>query len=173
VGLACAKLLAPACESILLVGRYRPSLGRAREQLGPQISAEISTKLTSLQSASIVMLATSSSRPVLFAQHLCPGTAVFDLTEPSNLSRDCLAGARDGRFRIFRSGRVCAQGVDLTQIDPSLPKDTVYACLAEALLYALDSRFVSHSVDVPDVELMSSMMETARRWNILPSLDSR
>ena len=82
-------------------------------------------------------------------------------------------GARDGRFRIFRSGRVCAKGVDLTQVDPSLPRDTAYACLAEALLYALDARFVSHSVDVPTVELMNSMMETARRWNILPSLESR
>jgi predicted amino acid dehydrogenase len=173
VGLACARLLAPACKRILLVGRYRPSLTRARTQLGPHTPVDVSTTLRSLESADVVVLATSSSRPILFAQHLRPEAAVFDLTEPSNLSRDCIEGARDGRFRIYRSGLVRAKGVDLTQIDPSLPRDAAYACLAEALLYALDARFVSHSVDDPTVELMNTLMETARRFDLLPSLESR
>lgn len=171
VGLGCAKLLAPAAGSMLLVGRFRPSLKRACAGLHGAV--DVSTRLDSVRSADVVILATSASEPLLFSDDLRDGVTVFDVSEPSNLSKDCLARARAGRIRVLRSGLVRVPGVELQRVDPSLPAQCVHACLGEALLHALEDRFDAHSVGAPEVEPMRVLAAAARRWGIEPRLEPR
>jgi predicted amino acid dehydrogenase len=145
IGSICARLLAQEVAELYLVSP-RPerllSLSRQIAEESPRIKGRLHVSRVAadfLPRADVIISTTSAVDPIVDVASLRPGAVVCDVARPPDISPEAAASRND--VLVIESGEICLpEGSKLT-VDIGLPEGTIYACLAETLLLALEQRF--------------------------------
>jgi predicted amino acid dehydrogenase len=167
IGSICARLLAPQVQELFLVSpRPERLLALAsvilREQPHLQGRVRLSRVVGDfLPLADVVITTTSAVDPVIDVAALKPGCVVCDVARPPDIKPDAAAARKD--ILVIEGGEIkLPDGAELTY-DIGLPPGTIYACLAETLLLALDQRFghftLGRDIDPQKVRLIEEIGE--------------
>ncbi|MET7641813.1 aminotransferase class III-fold pyridoxal phosphate-dependent enzyme [Streptomyces sp. NPDC005438] len=147
IGAVMAELIAPHCDSVVLVGR--PGSERRLRALADRLSAQtkisISQDLDALRDCPIVVSATNSADPVIAPQHLAEERKVLicDLAVPGDVHP---AVASLPNVTLVSGGRIQLPGLQTPHFPGiTLPPGIVYSCMAEATLLGLEPKTPSPS----------------------------
>ena len=155
IGKTCVKVLAAACESIVLVAP-NPSklelLKKEVEEIDSKVEVIAATSsYDELPKCDVIITATSVYEGSIFDMNrLKPGALVVECSRPLNISKEEAASRPD--VLVINSGEVTLPGENVKQrVELALPKGTVYACLAETILLALEGLYEPFSLsrDIP------------------------
>ena len=151
IGSACAQLLAPMVAELILIGRRRggvtpPLLAQVQAQIEAEGTCLVrtSTRLEDIREAHLVLSATSAARPIIQPQHLKHGAVVCDVALPSDVSRQVVRERDD--VLLIEGGRMDVPGDVDFGFDFGLPPGQAYACMAEAMVLALEGRYENYSL---------------------------
>ena len=131
------------CRDLQLVGRDRARLAALAEHLAgrsdgrrPRIS--IATDLSAVRGARVVVLAVSSSEPLLYPRHVAPGAPllVADLSVPTAVSPS-LAGLAEVTV-VPLAGTVPVPGEPGFRMAVTAPAGRAFCCAAEAMVLGLE-----------------------------------
>ncbi|MEM2591715.1 MAG: hypothetical protein QXI60_03930 [Thermofilaceae archaeon] len=167
IGEALTKLLGRHYR-LMLVGRASEMLFAFLDRMKGCLDREtvISSDLDALRDADIVITATNSLSLKLTAEMLKPGAVVYDLAQPPNADHPSFWWS-DKVLRLD-GGYVQAPGLQM-RFDLGLPKGTVFACLSETILQALEHDFRNH-VGRVDLVHVALTQHWARRAGFRPAL---
>ena len=145
IGKTCTQLLAGESAQLVLVGRQLEPLEDLRDQcisLGAQVS--ISTEISSIYEADLILAVTSAVHAVIEPQHLKPGAVVCDVARPRDVSRR-VAAERDDVL-VIEGGMVEVPGTPDFHFDFGFPPRKAYACMAETMALALEGRYEDYTI---------------------------
>lgn len=134
VAFGIARTIAPQVRKVIMVGRDLERLERSANTLRRANKAtEIvtTTEYSALLEADLIFTATSDPNPVIFPQHVKPGTWIFDEGRPADV--DDSVAALPG-VRVIPGGVVRPPGGMTTSLDLHFGEGAVPACLAETLI---------------------------------------
>jgi predicted amino acid dehydrogenase len=148
IGAACARLLVRAAEEVTLVSPETAKLLALKEsilQQTPDAKVVLSARAdTHLAAMDMVVTATSGAgKKVLDIMKVKPGCVITDVARPLDLPPSEVAKRPD--VLVIESGEIELPG-DVTMKKIGLPKNVVYACLAETIVLALEGRFENYTV---------------------------
>ncbi len=171
IGSACAELLAPLVGELLLVSRLEARLieEQGRIQAAGASRVRVSTDVSDIHGADLVLSATGAARPVIGPEHLKRGAIVCDVAQPPDVSPRVIRERSD--VLVFEGGIVDMPGVADLGFDLALPPGKTYACMAEAMVLALEGRYESYSLGkrVETVQVRE-MARLAQRHGFRPTL---
>lgn len=146
IGLACAEMLAPLVETLILVGRQEIHVSQARAEVEAAGGAKVrvSTQLDDIREADLVLSATSAVEPIIEPRHLKQGAIVCDVARPPDVSPAVQKERRD--VWIVNGGIVDVPGHVDFGFDLGLPAGQAFACMAEVMVLALEGRYESFSL---------------------------
>jgi predicted amino acid dehydrogenase len=146
IGKVCAELLANEVAELYLIGRNEDKLRRLHSTLIHQSSANlsISTDLSKLHRAKVILTVSSSVHAIIQPQHLQPGSVICDVARPRDVAAN-VADARNDIF-VFDGGMVDVPGNVKFNFDFGFPPGKAYACMAETIALALDERFEDYTL---------------------------
>jgi predicted amino acid dehydrogenase len=150
IGSICARLLADEVAELYLVSP-RPerllSLARQIEAESPQIAGHLRLSRHAshfLPLADVIITTTSTVDPVVDVTDLKPGCVVCDVARPPDIKEEAAAARQD--ILVIESGEIkLPDGADM-KYDIGLPPGTIYACLAETILLALERKFGHYTI---------------------------
>ncbi len=148
IGAACARLLALASDELWLVSPETAKLLQLKheiEQDDPRATVHVATDpATALPDMDLIVTATSAAgHKVLDIMNVKPGCVITDVARPLDLSAEDVARRPD--VLVIESGEVELPGTPRMK-NIGLPDGTVYACLAETIVLALEGRYESFTV---------------------------
>jgi predicted amino acid dehydrogenase len=143
IGKVCSKILAQYWKQLVLVAP-RPyklvDLSQEIKEIAPDCEIVYSTGTNGeLSKADLVITTTSAQgRKILDIDQVKPGAVICDVSRPFDISlEDCM---RRPDVLVVASGEVELPGDVKLDVDIGLSGTTVYACLAETALLALEGR---------------------------------
>jgi len=148
IGAACARLLVRAAEEVYLVSPETAKLLALKESIlaqTPDAKVTLSAKAdTFIADMDMIVTATSGAgKKVLDIMKVKPGCVITDVARPLDLPPSEVAKRPD--VLVIESGEIQLPGeVQVKNI--GLPKNVVYACLAETIVLALEGRFENYTV---------------------------
>lgn len=146
IGKPLSKMLLPLCRSLVLIGRRENKLAGLKDELG-SAGAKISANIEDINTADIVVTATSYPGSLIKAEYLKKKAIIYDIAQPINVvPRVCLE-----RPDIIRVDGCYSKipGIDL-KIDMGPPKGTTFSCLAETIMQCLEN---DHNNHIGEIEL--------------------
>ncbi len=162
VGSCVAQLLARRdAGELLLIARHPGRLETLRAALPQGARARVSTDMTDVRRADLVVLLTSSGEALLTSSHLKEGAVVLDDTQPRNTDPALKAQRPD--VLIVDGGLVEVPAMRLRG-SVGLPRGLAYACLAETMLLSLAGHRGHFSLRLPSVEQAETMLDLARHY---------
>ena len=145
IGRTCAQLLAGESATLILVGRRADALATLREQCqGKAADVVISTDVSAIYEADLILAVTSAVHAVIEPKHLKPGAVVCDVARPRDESRR-VAAERDDVL-VIEGGMVEVPGEPDFHFDFGFPPRHAYACMAETMALALDGRYEDYTI---------------------------
>ena len=146
VGLACAEMLAPMVGRLILVGRreIRLSQARAQAEAAGAVAVKVSTEISVVREADIVLSATSALQAILYPEHLKRHALVCDVALPPDVAPDVKRQRQD--VSLIRGGIVTVPGPADLGCDLGLPAGHAYAYVVEPMILALEGRYESLSL---------------------------
>ncbi len=141
VGFGICRMIAPRVGTLIMVGTDGGRLERSAETIQRRYAETRvvwTTNLAELRSASVIFTATSQVEPVVFAEHVRPGTVLYDVGRPADVHP---AVAEVPGVEVIPGGVVRLPGDVHFQIDLGYGSELVPACLAETVLIALEGSF--------------------------------
>ena len=163
VGSCLIELLAkrPLSSQLTLVARHQGRLeALAKKVCRDGLEVNVSTDMTSVREADLVVLLTSSSEALLGSEHLKDGAVVLDDTQPRNTDSHLQTQRPD--VLIVDGGLVEAPGI-IMRGRVGLPKNMLYACLAETILLGLEGHSGHFGIGAPKLEQAEYMLTVARK----------
>lgn len=163
IGRVCAELLAGEVGRLLLIARDRTRLEELRTRLKSGARAElvISTEMSALADAQLILTVTSAMHQVIRPEHIQPGSVICDVARPRDVSA-MLAAARDD-ILVIDGGMVDVPGRVDFHFNFGFPPGKAYACMAETIALALEGRFEDYTlgkeISRQQVEEITSMAE--------------
>jgi predicted amino acid dehydrogenase len=148
IGSACARLLALAADELWLVSPETAKLLQIKrdiEQDNPRAVVHVATDPSAaIADMDLIVTATSAAgHKVLDIMNVKPGCVITDVARPLDMSADDVAKRPD--VLVIESGEVELPG-DVRMKNIGLPDRTVYACLAETIVLALEGRYENFTV---------------------------
>jgi fatty aldehyde-generating acyl-ACP reductase len=146
IGSASAQLLSEAVPELILIGRRRDALHEVRNHITAQSAARvcIATNLESLPQADLILTATSSVGALVEPRHLKPGAVICDISRPRDVARSVVERRSD--VLVIEGGMVKVPGPVDFGFDFGFPPGKAYACMAETMILALESRYEPFSL---------------------------
>ncbi|UQN06362.1 glycerol-3-phosphate acyltransferase [Deinococcus sp. QL22] len=136
VAFGIARTIAPQVAKVIMLGRDLEKLERSALTLrraNKDTEIITTTSYDTLREADLMFTATSDPNPVIFPQHVKPGTWIFDEGRPADV--DVSVEAIPG-VRVIPGGVVRPPGSMTSNIDLQFGEGAVPACLAETLIIA-------------------------------------
>ncbi len=148
IGAACARLLALASDELWLVSPETAKLLQIKHDIerdNPRATVHVATDPSgALHDMDVIVTATSAAgHKVLDIMQVKPGCVITDVARPLDMSAEDVAKRPD--VLIIESGEVELPG-EVRMKNIGLPDDTVYACLAETIVLALEGRYENFTV---------------------------
>jgi len=150
IGKVCSKLLSQFWKKVVIVAPRAFKLIDLQSEileLSPGSEVEFSTEANEYLSHADLIITTTSAqgRKILDINQIKPGAIVCDVSRPFDISEEETLSRPD--VLVIASGEVELPGDNVQMnCDIGLPKNTVYACLAETALLTLEGRFESFSL---------------------------
>ncbi len=146
IGRVCAELLAGDVERLILIARNEKKLKDLRDRLGVEARAEliVSTNMSRLAEAQLILTVTSAIHDIIHPEHLQPGSVICDVARPRDVSA-MVAAARDD-ILVIDGGMVDIPGPVNFHFDFGFPEGKAYACMAETMALALEGRFEDYTI---------------------------
>lgn len=149
IGRVCSLIVSESFKEVFLVAPRLEKLLELKEEIreiSPATTVTISQKTGSfLGDVDLIITATSNqSGDVLDIEKVKPGAVICDCSRPLDISADAAAKRPD--VLIIESGEIDLPGNVKIEGDIGLPKPSVYACLAETVLLALEGRYEPFSL---------------------------
>jgi fatty aldehyde-generating acyl-ACP reductase len=146
IGQVCAQLLAADAPQMILIGKRMAALEQVREMVhergGDQVS--VTTDLTALRQADLVLTVTSALQEIITPEHLKAGSVVLDVARPRDVSRRVAEERQD--VLVIEGGMVSVPGAVDFAFDFGFPPGKAYACMAEVMTLALEGRYESYTL---------------------------
>ncbi|GGV19595.1 hypothetical protein GCM10010260_69340 [Streptomyces filipinensis] len=141
IGAVMAELIAPHCESMVLVGRpgSQRRLAAVADQLTGCADIRISEDMSHLADCPIVISATNAAEPVIYPHHLADDHKVLlcDLAVPGDVHPSV---ARLANVTLVSGGRIQLPGLQTPHFPGlTLPPGIVYSCMAETMLLGFEA----------------------------------
>jgi predicted amino acid dehydrogenase len=148
IGSVCARLLALASAELWLVSPESAKLLALKRDIERDTPGAVlhvaATPDEFLGEMDLIVTATSGAgKRVLDIMAVKPGCVITDVARPLDLSAADVARRPD--VLVVESGEIELPG-DVRMRDIGLPKNVVYACLAETIVLALEGRFETFTV---------------------------
>jgi predicted amino acid dehydrogenase len=148
IGSACARLLVRAAEEVYLVSPEAAKLLALKAsilQQTPDAKVFLSARADKdIAEMDMIVTATSGAgKKVLDIMKVKPGCVITDVARPLDLPPEEVAKRPD--VLVIESGEIELPG-DVKMKKIGLPKNVVYACLAETIVLALEGRFENYTV---------------------------
>ena len=148
IGAACARLLVRAAREVTLVSPETAKLLALKESIlreTPDARVVLSARAdTHIAAMDMIVTATSGAgKKVLDIMKVKPGCVITDVARPLDLPPEEVARRPD--VLVIESGEILLPG-DVRMKNIGLPKNVVYACLAETIVLALEGRFENFTV---------------------------
>ena len=143
IGSVCCRLLAKAFDEVILAGRNTAKLLALQQSIleeTPGVKLKITTKPDRyLADMDVIVTATSGAgKKILDITKVKPGCVITDVARPLDLSPEDVAKRPD--VLVIESGEIELPGnPEMKSI--GLPKNVVYACMAETIVLALEGRY--------------------------------
>ncbi len=173
VGLACAEMLAPLVERLILVGRREIHVSRARALVEAAGAANVcvSTRVEDIAEAELVLSATSGTWSIIEPRHVREGAIICRVAHTPEVSWDLRRERKD--VLVVDGGIVdVPEGVDFG-FDLGLPPGQTCACLAEVIVLVLEGRYESFSLGQKvEKEKVREIAHLARRHGFRPAARS-
>jgi len=144
IGSVSARLLAMAFDEVVIAGRDMKKLNELRDSIledTPDAKVVCSTDYDSLL-ADMDMIVTSTSgagKKILDITKVKPGCVITDVARPLDLPPSEVAKRPD--VLVIESGEIELPTPVKGMKSIGLPKNVIYACLAETIVLALEGRF--------------------------------
>ncbi|CAM3923162.1 aminotransferase class III-fold pyridoxal phosphate-dependent enzyme [Nocardiopsis rhodophaea] len=140
IGAVMAEIIAPHCESMVLVGRPGSArrLATVADRLARQVDVSIAEDLDALRDCPIVVSATNSADPVILPDHLAGDQKVLvcDLAVPGDV-HPAVAGMPN--VTLVSGGRIQLPGLQTPHFPGiTLPPGILYSCMAETILLGFE-----------------------------------
>ncbi len=158
IGSACARLLALASDELWLVSPETAKLLQIKQDIerdNPRAVIHVATDPSAaIDDMDVIVTATSAAgHKVLDIMRVKPGCVITDVARPLDMSAEDVAKRPD--VLVIESGEVELPG-EVRMKSIGLPDNTVYACLAETIVLALEGRYenftVGRSISWPKVK---------------------
>jgi predicted amino acid dehydrogenase len=148
IGSACTRLLAQAVEEVYLVSIEMSKLLTLKESIlkdTPDARLHLASRTDEfLPEMDMIVTATSGAgKKILDIMKVKPGCVITDVARPLDLPPGEVARRPD--VLVIESGEIRLPG-DVTMRHIGLPKNIVYACLAETIVLALEGRFENFTI---------------------------
>ncbi len=149
IGSVCARLIAQAIKDVVLVSIEPERLiefKRMIEAETPGAQVSIATRAGDLVAdCDLIITATSAfGQRIVDITRCKPGAVICDVARPPDISEQEAALRPD--VLVIESGEVLIPGDIEITYDIGLPPKTVYACLAETSLLAMEGRFEDYTL---------------------------
>ena len=153
IGRVCADLLADDVARLILIGRYEEKLEELRDKLKvragrvggrPRSELVISTKMSDLAEAQLILTVTSAIHDVIRPECLQPGSVVCDVARPRDVS--ALVAAARNDILVIDGGMVDVPGPVDFHFNFGFPPGKAYACMAETIALALEGRIEDYTL---------------------------
>ncbi len=147
IGGVCARMLARSVPKLVLMARSKSRLKVLAEQIHQESRTALSIEMDlgrALQSADIVITATSSGGGIIQAQHLKPGAIVCDVAVPHDVCREVAKLRPD--VLVIEGGLVQVPGDPCFNFDFGYPQGIALACMAETMVLTMENRFENYSI---------------------------
>jgi predicted amino acid dehydrogenase len=146
IGQVCARLLVDEVGKLILIGRDRLKLHNLQEELNatPRGQVKISTNLTDLEQAKLVISVSSALSSVIKPEYLQPGTIICDVARPRDVSAQVANTRQD--VLVIDGGMVDVPGNVNFNFDFGFPTGKAYACMAETMALTLEGRFEDFTI---------------------------
>jgi len=146
IGQVCADMLADSVERLYLIGRRHEALEELRDRLKVHARAEliVSTDMSVLSDAQLILTVTSAVHDVIRPEHLQPGSVVCDVARPRDVSA-MVAASRDD-ILVIDGGMVDVPGPVDFHFNFGFPPGKVYACMAETIALTLEGRLEDYTL---------------------------
>ena len=143
IGSVCARLLAKAAEEVYLVAPEPAKLLALKEDIeeetpGARVHVMAHTDRYLADMDMIVTATSGAGKKILDIMKVKPGCVITDVARPLDIPAEDVARRPD--VLVIESGEIRLPG-DVHMKDIGLPKNVVYACLAETIVLALEGRF--------------------------------
>ncbi len=146
---------------LILVGRRQDRLKEVFPDLIEANHLKITSNLSDIATADIVITATNHHDSFVKSEHLKENAIIYDLAQPYNVGPDVI-NKRPDIVRID-GGYVGIPDINL-KFNMGAPKGTTFACLTETILQALENdnkNYVGH-VNIDEIELLK---KRAQKYN--------
>ncbi len=148
IGSVCARLIAKVATEVYLVSPETAKLLALKESIlqeTPDAKLFLSAKADrNIADMDMIVTATSGAgKKVLDIMKVKPGCVITDVARPLDLPAAEVAKRPD--VLVIESGEIELPG-DVQMKNIGLPKNVVYACLAETIVLALEGRFENFTV---------------------------
>lgn len=156
IGSVCAQMLASDAGAMLLIGRRQEPLARVAQKAraaakrgraaaaGRDLPVAVTTDISRLTEAHVVVTVTSDVDAVIRPEHLRPGAVVCDVARPRDVSRQVAEQRQD--VLVIEGGMVAVPGPIDFGFDFGFPPGMSYACMAETMALALEGRYESYTL---------------------------
>jgi predicted amino acid dehydrogenase len=149
IGKVSAKLLALVFEKVVIIAPRLERLEQLKfelEKLNPKCEILISTDANHFAGVSDVLVTATSSvdQKIIDVMQLKPGCVVCDCSRPLDFSKEEARKRPD--VLIIESGELILPGSYNMTCDIGLPKNIVYACLAETAVLAMEQKYESFTL---------------------------
>jgi len=168
IGKAMAKLLIEEkVKKFILIAKsnaykYLTELKEEMKKINPSLVIKISSNISSIKNAELVIVATSSSETLIKSEDLKYRAIVYDVTQPQNISPEVIKERKD--VLVIDGGLVKTPGINY-HFDLGLSPETTFACMAETLILAAEGKYNCRLVGEVDLEKVKEMMELAKKYN--------
>jgi fatty aldehyde-generating acyl-ACP reductase len=167
IGSGIAKaLLKRGANKLLLIGKSPENIKELEKKIGSGPGLRYSISIADCISADLVVMATASAGAVLAAENIKQGAAIYDLTQPKNVSREILNGRED--IELFEGGEVLTPAIK-PNFDLGLPDGRSFACFSETVLLAMDQDY-NDSLGKVSVEKIEKMLDLAQKYGFKSAL---
>ncbi len=150
IGSACARMIAPRVERLVLVARNETRLRKFHDEVAGTLrcASEYTTDISSaVRRAQLILTATTSTQDVIEPAELRTGAVVCELSLPHDVGRRVARERPD--VLVIEGGNMVVPGNPRfervrepgTEFDLNLPARTALACMAETMILALEGRF--------------------------------
>ncbi len=155
IGSACARLIAPRVQHVVLVARNMTRLKKFHDAIkdelpcGSSITANVPEAVAQGQ---LILTATSSTQDIVEPEDLQTGVVVCELSLPHDVSRRVAQERPD--VLVIEGGNMLVPGRPYfervrepgTEFDLGLPKKTALACMSETMVLALENRCENYTL---------------------------
>ncbi|WP_027480832.1 glycerol-3-phosphate acyltransferase [Deinococcus pimensis] len=141
VAFGIARTIAPQVSRVIMVGRDLERLERSASTLrraNPGREIVTTTDVARVRDADLIFTATSDPNPVIFPEHVKPGTWIFDEGRPADVHETV---ALVPGVRVIPGGVVRPPGDMKASLNIHFGEGAVPACLAETLIIAATGEY--------------------------------